>query len=110
MAAGQGAGPGSQPGPGPGSQPGSGQTVDASPGPIDAPLAVGCRVQLLQRPSYLKTADPMPMLRPPDLVDLSELGEVVALRPLNTVAVRFRRGTFLIDGALLRRQDGSPAR
>ena len=44
----------------------------------------------------------MPMLRPPDLVDLAELGEVVALRPLGTVAVRFRRGTFLIDGALLR--------
>jgi hypothetical protein len=60
-------------------------------------------VQLLQRPSYLKTADPMPMLRPPDLVDLAEVGEVVALRPLGTVAVRFRRGTFLIDGALLRR-------
>ena len=60
-------------------------------------------MQLLQRPSYLKTADPMPMLRPPDLVDLAEVGEVVALRPLGTVAVRFRRGTFLIDGTLLRR-------
>ena len=65
---------------------------------------LGKAVQLLQRPSYLKTADPMPMLRPPDLVDLGEVGEVVALRPLGTVAVRFRRGTFLIDGALLRLQ------
>jgi hypothetical protein len=66
-------------------------------------------VQLRQRPSYLKTADPMPMLRPPDLVDLAEVGEVVALRPLGTVAVRFRRGTFLIDGALLRRPDEGTA-
>jgi hypothetical protein len=72
-------------------------------------LSPGCPVQLLQRPSDLKTADPMPMLRPPDLVDLSEVGEVVALRPLGTVAVRFRRGTFLIDGALLRRHDGGAA-
>ena len=42
-----------------------------------------------------------------DLVAL--VGEVVALRPLGTVAVRFRRGTFLIDGALLRRHDGGAA-
>ena len=39
----------------------------------------------------------MPMLRPPDLVSLDELGEVVALHPFDTVAVRFRRGTYLIS-------------
>jgi len=77
-----------------------------SPEPAPTGLTPGCAVQLLQRPSYLKTADPMPMLRPADLVDLAEVGEVVALRPLGTVAVRFRRGTFLIDGALLRRPPG----
>ena len=38
----------------------------------------------------------MPMLRPPDLVSVGEIGEVVALHPLETVAVRFRRGAFLI--------------
>ena len=38
----------------------------------------------------------MPMLRPPDLVSTQEVGEVVGLHPLETVAVRFRRGTFLI--------------
>ena len=38
----------------------------------------------------------MPMLRPPDLVAAGEVGEVVALHPMDTVAVRFRRGTFLI--------------
>ncbi len=82
--------------------PGSNASPEASP----AWLTPGCAVQLLQRPSYLKTADPMPMLRPADLVNLAEVGEVVALRPLGTVAVRFRRGTFLIDGALLRRPPG----
>jgi hypothetical protein len=43
----------------------------------------------------------MPMLRPPDLVDSGELGKVVALRALDQVAVRFRRGTFLLEARLL---------
>jgi hypothetical protein len=71
--------------------------------------SIGDRLRLKQQLSYLKTADPMPMLRPSDLVSLDEIGEVVALHPMNTVAVRFRRGTFLIsldqlEGAS---QDGS---
>ena len=43
----------------------------------------------------------MPMLRPPDLFDSGELGQVVALRALDQVAVRFRRGTFLLEARLL---------
>lgn len=59
-------------------------------------------MQLLQRPSYLKTADPMPMLRPPDLIDEGESGVVVELRSLDQLAVRFRRGTFLLTLSQLR--------
>ena len=59
--------------------------------------SIGDRLRLKQQLPYLKTADPMPMLRPSDLVSLDEVGEVVALHPLNTVAVRFRRGTYLIS-------------
>ena len=58
--------------------------------------AIGDRMRLLEVQTYLKTADPMPMLRPPDLVGQGEIGEVVALHPVDVVAVRFRRGTFLI--------------
>jgi hypothetical protein len=58
-------------------------------------------VRLRQRPSYLKTADPMPMLRPPDLIGVDEVGQVVEQRALNQLAVRFRRGTFLLDGEML---------
>ena len=58
--------------------------------------SIGDRMRLKQKPAYLKSADPMPMLRPPDLVSIQEVGEVVGLHPLETVAVRFRRGTFLI--------------
>ena len=56
----------------------------------------GARVCLRERPRYLKSADPMPMLRPPDLIDGGECGLVVELRPLGQRAVRFRRGTFLL--------------
>ena len=58
--------------------------------------SIGDRMRLKQKPAYLKSADPMPMLRPPDLVSTQEVGEVVGLHPFETVAVRFRRGTFLI--------------
>ena len=59
-------------------------------------VSIGDRLRLTASQTYLKTADPMPMLRPPDLVSGGEIGEVVALPPLETVAVRFRRGAFLI--------------
>jgi hypothetical protein len=39
----------------------------------------------------------MPMLRPPDLVDSDELGQVLAIKARNQLAVRFRRGTFLLE-------------
>jgi hypothetical protein len=63
---------------------------------------LGSLVCLVARLPYLKTADPMPMLRPPDLVDEGEVGQVVALRAQDTLAVRFRRGTFLIAAMALR--------
>lgn len=69
-----------------------------SPEPLACPsFAVGDTVQLKERLPYLKTADPMPMLRPPDLVDPDELGEVLAIKARNQLAVRFRRGIFLIE-------------
>jgi hypothetical protein len=61
------------------------------------PFGVGDAVQLKVRPNYLKTADPMPMLRPPDLVDSDEQGQVLAIKARNQLAVRFRRGTFLLE-------------
>lgn len=64
-------------------------------------FAVGDAVQLKGRLPYLKTADPMPMLRPPDLVDPEEVGEVLALKARHQLAVRFRRGTFLIEAEYL---------
>jgi len=70
-------------------------------------FAVGDRVCLLQSVPYLKTADPMPMLRPPDLVAPGEVGTVSEIRARDQVAVRFRRGSFLLSLRDLRLATGS---
>tara|TARA_B100002019_G_scaffold152023_1_gene130990 strand:- start:270 stop:479 length:210 start_codon:yes stop_codon:yes gene_type:complete len=55
------------------------------------------KVKLIAPVSYLKTSDNMPMLRPPDLVAIDEIGEILSIKSLDIVEVRFRRGCFLID-------------
>ena len=55
------------------------------------------KVKLKAPLPYLKTSDNMPMLRPPDLVAIDEIGEVLSLKSPETVEVKFRRGKFLID-------------
>ena len=54
-------------------------------------------VRLIVPLPYLKTSDNMPMLRPPDLVAIDEVGEVLSIKSPDTVEVKFRRGSFLID-------------
>ena len=55
------------------------------------------KVKLISPLPYLKTSDNMPMLRPPDLVAIDEIGEIQSIKSPNTVEVKFRRGSFLID-------------
>ena len=55
------------------------------------------KVKLKAPLTYLKTSENMPMLRPPDLVAIDEIGEVLSLKSPETVEVKFRRGKFLID-------------
>ena len=49
------------------------------------------KVKLIAPVSYLKTSDNMPMLRPPDLV------AILAIKSPDSVEVKFRRGSFLLD-------------
>ena len=58
---------------------------------------VNDRVKLIAPVSYLKTSDNMPMLRPPDLVAIDEIGQILSIKSPDTVEVKFRRGSFLID-------------
>ena len=55
------------------------------------------KVKLIAPVSYLKTSENMPMLRPPDLVGIDEVGEILSIKSLDTVEVKFRRGCFLMD-------------
>ncbi len=55
------------------------------------------KVRLVAPLPYLKTSDNMPMLRPPDLVAIDEIGEILSIKSPDTVEIKFRRGSFLID-------------
>ena len=55
------------------------------------------KVKLIMPVSYLKTSENMPMLRPPDLVAIDEVGEIISIKSPETVEVKFRRGCFLMD-------------
>ena len=45
------------------------------------------KVKLKNPLSYLKTSDNMPMLRPPDLVAIDEVGEIIAIKSPDTVEI-----------------------
>ena len=55
------------------------------------------KVKLIMPLTYLKTSSSMPMLRPPDLVAIDEVGEIISIKSPDTVEIKFRRGSFLID-------------
>jgi len=60
-------------------------------------ITVGSKVRLISLPPYLKTAEPMPMLRPADLLEIGAEGVVMDRRPGNYWGVRFDRGAFLME-------------
>ena len=64
-------------------------------------FAIGQKVRVKTLPPYLKTADPMPMLRPPNLICLGEEGIILDIRPGGYFALRFAKGTFLMDSQYL---------
>ena len=65
-------------------------------------LSVRDKVTLQDPLQYLKTADAISMLRPPDLVSLDEVGVIMGIRPNNLLEVKFRRGNFLIPSERLK--------
>ena len=67
------------------------------PMPDETEFSVGDRVRIIALPPYIKTAEPMPMLRPPDLLRLGEEGVILDRRPGGYWGVRFEHGSFLMD-------------
>lgn len=64
-------------------------------------FSVGDKVKLVESPPYIKTAEPMPMLRPPNVVKVGEEGTILDRRPGNYWAVRFQNGAFLLESRYL---------
>ncbi len=58
---------------------------------------VGSKVRVVSLPPYVKTADPMPMLRPATVLEVGEEGIVLDRRPGGYWGVRFSRGAFLLE-------------
>lgn len=67
----------------------------------DKQFSVGEQVKLIESPPYIKTAEPMPMLRPPNVVKVGEEGTILDRRPGNYWAVRFEKGAFLLESRYL---------
>ena len=70
-------------------------------------FTVGDRIRLIARPPYLKSAETMPMLRPPDLVDIGEEGTILSRKPGGYLGVRFSRGAFLVDAQYIEAVEGT---
>ncbi|MEB3313555.1 MAG: DUF3148 domain-containing protein [Cyanobacteriota bacterium] len=64
-------------------------------------FTVGDRVRLVALPSYLKTAEPMPMLKPATILAIGDQGMIVDHRPGGYWGVRVASGAFLIEGHFL---------
>jgi hypothetical protein len=59
-------------------------------------FTVGDRVKLVALPPYLKTAEPMPMLRSASLLSLGNEGIIIDRRPGDYWGVRFSQGAFCV--------------
>ena len=62
----------------------------------------GDRVEIVALPNYLKTAEPMPMLRSPSLLTIGEVGTILDRRPGGYYGVRFNQGAFLLESQYIK--------
>ncbi|MCC0177402.1 DUF3148 domain-containing protein [Waterburya agarophytonicola K14] len=58
---------------------------------------VGDHIKIVALPEYIKTAEPMPMLRSPSLLTIGELGTILDRRPGGYYGIRFTQGAFLLE-------------
>jgi hypothetical protein len=63
---------------------------------------VGDRVKIIALPTYIKTAEPMPMLRSPDVLAIGEAGTILDRRPGGYYGIRFVQGAFLLESQYLK--------
>lgn len=81
----------------------------SEPTPTPELFSMGDRVRVIALPPYVKTAEPMPMLRPPNVLHMGEEGIILDRRPGGYWGVRFSQGAFLLDPQYLERVTDAPA-
>jgi hypothetical protein len=62
---------------------------------------IGAHVRVVALPAYVKTADTVPMLRPPDVIRLGLEGIVRDRQPGGYWAIQFDQGIYLLDSQYL---------
>jgi hypothetical protein len=75
---------------------------------MSSEFPIGSKVRVVALPPYVKTAEPMPMLRPADVIHIGEEGIVLDRRPGGYWGVRFTRGAFLIDSQYIESMEKLP--
>ena len=64
-------------------------------------FSVNDRVRVVALPAYVKTAEPIPMLRPPNIIQIGEEGVILSRQPGNLWSVRLEKGAYLLDSQYL---------
>jgi Protein of unknown function (DUF3148) len=62
---------------------------------------IGTTIKVVMLPAFLKTADPMPMLRPPSVLEIGAIGLITDRKPGNYWVVKFDRGSFLLEAGYM---------
>ena len=62
---------------------------------------IGATVRIIALPTYLKTAEPMPMLLSPSRLELGTIGLITDRKPGNYWVVKFDRSSFLLEDRYL---------
>ena len=62
---------------------------------------IGATVRIIALPTFLKTAEPMPMLLSPSRLELGTIGLITDRKPGNYWVVKFDRSSFLIEDRYL---------
>jgi Protein of unknown function (DUF3148) len=68
---------------------------------------IGTTIRIVALPTYLKTADPMPMLRSPSCLELGKIGIITDRKPGNYWVVKFDQSSFLLEDRYLEVVNGS---
>ena len=66
----------------------------------DSNFKAGDRIKIVALPTYIKTAEPMPMLRANTLA-IGEEGIIIDRRPGGYYGIRFPQGAFLLESQYL---------